>query len=179
MNLFFRLIWLLLTQWRKPRLKFFDLARTDFRVLPSDLDTNLHMNNGVYLSLMDLARTDLVLRTGLFRVVKEKGWYPVVASQKIRYRHSLGPFQKFTIHTRLIGWDERFFFLQQEFRQGPKLCAWAVVKARFMKKSGGGVNPGEFAASVGESATSPELPAWVRQWTDAEDAGWAESVEAK
>ncbi len=32
-------------------------ARTPFRVLPTDLDTLMHVNNGRYLTLMDLAGT--------------------------------------------------------------------------------------------------------------------------
>ena len=39
------------------------------RVCPGDLDTSLHMNNGRYWTLMDLGRTDLMLRSGFWRAV--------------------------------------------------------------------------------------------------------------
>ena len=43
-----------------PRLGHWDVARTKFRVLPTDLDILKHMNNGVYLSIADIGRFDLL-----------------------------------------------------------------------------------------------------------------------
>lgn len=176
MNLFGRILWLLLSFRFRSKTRFFEESEVGFRVWPSDLDTNMHMNNGVYLSIMDLARTDLVLRSGLMKVVKKNGWYPVVASQTIRYRRSLDPFRKFSVRTQLIGWDERFFFIQQKFMLGKEVAALALVKGRFLKKSGGGVYPGEIAQAMGESSTSPTMADWVGQWTTAEDQGWKLTV---
>lgn len=176
MNLFGRILWLLLSFRFRSKTRFFEESEIGFRVWPSDLDTNMHMNNGVYLSIMDLARTDLVLRSGLMKVVKKNGWYPVVASQTIRYRRSLDPFRKFSVRTQLIGWDERFFFIQQKFMLGKEVAALALVKGRFLKTTGGGVYPGEIAQAMGESATSPAMADWVGQWTTAEDQGWKLTV---
>jgi acyl-CoA thioesterase FadM len=176
MNLLGRVLWLLLSFKFRGKVGYFEEVRTGFRVWPSDLDTNLHMNNGVYLSIMDLGRTDLVLRSGLMRVVKERGWYPVVASQAIRYRRSLDPFKRFEVHTRVLGWDDRFFFIQQKFMLAGEVAALAVVKGRFLKKSGGGVNPGDIAVAMGQHALSPELPAWVNEWAASEDAAWKSVV---
>ncbi|MEN0024635.1 MAG: acyl-CoA thioesterase, partial [Microbacterium sp.] len=47
--------------------------------LPSDIDILRHMNNGRYLSLFDLGRWDLLIRTGLFDAMKDRGWYAVVS----------------------------------------------------------------------------------------------------
>ena len=55
MNLYFRLLIRLWMTWIKPRpLGLLDTSELPGRVWPMDLDTNLHMNNGRYLSLMDL-----------------------------------------------------------------------------------------------------------------------------
>ena len=176
MNLLWRFFWFLLTWRKRAPLGFFDEAETPFRVWPTDLDPNWHMNNGVYLSLMDLGRFDLVFRSGFAAALKRERWYPVVASQTIRYRRSLAPFQKFSIRTRLMGWDERFFFIQQKFMLGEEVAALAVVKGRFLKKSGGGVTPSETARIMGQSEVSPQLPEWITKWTEAEDASWKASV---
>jgi len=178
MNLLGRVLWLLLTCKFRPQAKYFDEVKTRFRVWPTDLDTNLHMNNGVYLSIMDLGRTDLGLRTGLLRVMKERGWYPVVASQAIRYRRSLKPWRAFEVHTKVLGWDERFFFIQQKFMLGQEVAALAVVKARLLKNSGGGVNPGDIAVAMGQDSVSPTLPSWVDQWSQSEEVAWKSTVEA-
>jgi len=44
-----------------------DVGRMTFRVVPTDLDVLGHMNNGVYFSLMDLGRIDLMIRTGAWK----------------------------------------------------------------------------------------------------------------
>jgi len=137
---------------------------THFRVLPNDLDALLHVNNGVYLTLMDLGRTDLLLRSDAFHTVRKKGWYPVLAAETIRFKRSLKLFQKFTIRTRVIGWDERSVYLEQQFISKDKLVAKAVVDARFLMKKGGTVTPAELMAFLKIEQSPMELPEWVATW---------------
>lgn len=93
MNLIFRLIRVLLASfWRAP-LALFDESVVRFRVWPNDLDFNLHMSNGRYLSLMDLGRFDLMACQGLARLMLRNRWQPVVAAQTMVYRRALKPFQ--------------------------------------------------------------------------------------
>jgi hypothetical protein len=55
MNLWLRLFWLALALlWRRKLDPRHDVSRLTFRVLPTDLDLNGHMNNGRYLTIMDL-----------------------------------------------------------------------------------------------------------------------------
>ena len=51
MNLFFRLILTVIMAFRGPKLEALDIAETYYRVLPNDLDTNVHMTNARYLSI--------------------------------------------------------------------------------------------------------------------------------
>ena len=66
MNLYLRLFILLIRALFKPRMATLDTSVLHFHVLPNDLDLHRHMNNGRYLSIMDLGRADLMLRTGIF-----------------------------------------------------------------------------------------------------------------
>jgi len=91
MNKLLRLLWLMWRARRAPRLAPTDVSRVPFRVLPNDLDLQKHMNNGVYLSIMDLGRMDLMVRSGVWRELSARGYYPVVVSSTITYRRSLGP----------------------------------------------------------------------------------------
>ncbi|HEY0994656.1 MAG TPA: acyl-CoA thioesterase, partial [Gemmatimonadaceae bacterium] len=125
MNLVFRLAWIALTARFRPRVDLLGPARTRFRVLPTDCDVLLHVNNGVYLSLMDLGRVDLMLRSGLFGELRSRGWYPVVAGLTIQYLASLNPFERFVIDTRIVGWDERSFYVEQRFLRGGAVVAQA------------------------------------------------------
>jgi len=118
MKLYFRLIWLILTQSRRSRSSLLGPVDTGFRVLPNDLDALFHVNNGVYLTLMDLGRTDLLLRSNAFSKIRKKGWYPVLAAETIRFKHSLKLWQRFIIRTRVVGWDERSIYLEQQFMHG-------------------------------------------------------------
>jgi hypothetical protein len=76
-NLLLRTVWLVLTARFRSRCHVLGPVRTPFRVLPTDLDVLRHMNNGVYKSLLDLARTDLMGHAGLSRrTMATKGRIP-------------------------------------------------------------------------------------------------------
>jgi len=94
-----KLLRLLSVMWRARRatpLAPTDVGRVRFRVLPTDLDLQGHMDNGVHLSLMDLGR---------------------------------------------------------------------IIKARFLKKSGGLVPIPELAELFGMDPLNHPLPAWLAEWS--------------
>jgi len=81
MNLWLRLLWLLLTARRRgpvslPR----ESSTLNFRVWPHDLDLSFHLNNGRYLTLMDLGRLDTMVRSGLWREVMRHKWTPIASA---------------------------------------------------------------------------------------------------
>ncbi|MDN6380314.1 MAG: thioesterase family protein, partial [Brevibacterium aurantiacum] len=108
MNLYFRLLVFMIRVRFRSRLSMWDTSHVRFRVNLSDLDVMRHMNNGRYLTLMDLGRMDLMLRSGFWKKVTDQGWYPVIAGQSITYRRSLTLWQKFELSSRVIGHDERW-----------------------------------------------------------------------
>lgn len=109
------------------------------RVLPTDLDFLWHVNNGVYFSFMDFGRMDMIFRNGVFEKSHQNGWYSVVAGEMIKFKKSLKLWDKFQIETKIIGHDEKNFFIQQKFICRGNLMATGLVKARFLKRKGGGV----------------------------------------
>ena len=169
MTLLVRLIWVLLRHKRRSPCDAFGPCSTPFVVLPSDLDVLFHVNNGVYLSILDAARVDLMLRSGFGQLVRRAGYYPVVAAQTIRFRRSLKLFERFRVDTRVLGWDERAFVLEHRFMLGEVLAAEAVVRVRFLKRTGGGVDTGPLLELAGKSgAAAPELPDWIAAWNAAQ-----------
>ncbi len=167
MNLYLRLLLLRLRTPRRPRLGAWDVARTSFRVVPTDLDLLGHVNNGKYLTLMDVARIDLLTRAGVWAALRARGWYPVVAGQTITYRRSLRLGQRFDVVSRAIGIDDRWVYVEQTFCVGEEVYARAVVRSRFLKRSGGSVERAELEELCGPAPVGLELPAWVQDWTDA------------
>ena len=156
MNLIFRLIWVLLAAFRKPAVDILDETRIRLRVLPNDLDTNIHMNNGRYLTIMDLGRMDLTIRSGLWRAMRDNKWYPVVGSAKMTFRRPLDPFQAYELTTQVIGWDDKWIYMEQHFLVGERVHARGVLKALFLK-DGKKVPSTELAHALGHDEASPQI----------------------
>jgi acyl-CoA thioesterase FadM len=168
-NLLLRLIALVVGARRRSRLGPLDESVLEMRVLPTDLDANMHMNNGRYLSIMDLGRFDLTIRNGLLAATLRRGMRPVVGSVMIRYRRSLDPFQRYTLRTRALCWDEKWIYLEQRFERASEVAAIGVVKALFVAKSGP-VPTREVFATIGFAGDSPPMPDVVALWRRSEAA---------
>jgi len=164
MNLLFRLLLLLVTSPFRPRCDPLGPAKKRFIVWPLDLDVLWHVNNGVYLSMLDVARVDLLLRSGYFRILRRHGIYPVVAAETIRFRRSLTLFQVFEVETTILGWDEKGFLIGHRFLRRNELVADAVVRARFLRRRGGTVSTKELLELLGAPGPSPALPPWIDAW---------------
>jgi acyl-CoA thioesterase FadM len=164
MNLLLRLLWLLLTARRRPPAPVLGPCNRAFRVLPNDLDVLLHMNNGRYFSVMDLARVDLMARSALWPQLRARGWYPVVVRETMDFRRSLQVFDRYIVRTSVIAWDDKHILLAQVFVRDEVEVASALVKARFLKKSGGSVAIAELLALAGITQASPVLPESVQAW---------------
>ncbi|MDO5734934.1 MAG: acyl-CoA thioesterase [Propionibacteriaceae bacterium] len=161
MNLFLRLLTLPFLSGRRSGTSPLGPCRTPFRVWPTDLDILRHVNNGVYLSLMDLARVDLLSRAGFSSEIRKRGWYPVVAAETISFRRSLTLFQRFEIVTTVIGWDDKAFYLTQDFVRDGVVVSSAVVRARFLGRGGERVSPQSVMDLVPVPVVQPVLPEWV------------------
>jgi acyl-CoA thioesterase FadM len=137
MNLIIRLLKTLLFFLCRPtRRGILDVSVVRFRVWPNDLDTNLHMNNGRYLTLMDLGRLDLLLHIGAVPHVLKHKWFPVLAATLIRFRRPLNLFQKFEIRTRIVTWDAKWVYLEQTILRKGDLVLQAYLKGVFVGPKG-------------------------------------------
>jgi acyl-CoA thioesterase FadM len=156
MNLIVRLIWVILTAKGRGRMDVTEEGRFALRCWPNDLDTNMHMNNGRYLTIMDLGRLDLIARTGLWPVMRARKWYPVIASAKISFRRSLNVFETFELTTQVIGWDDKWLYIEHRMERGGKVMAQAFVKGLFLGPDGK-VAMEELVGAIGHDGPSPEL----------------------
>lgn len=165
MKHWFRLLYVLISWRSRPGVGIDQVSRLSLRVWPTDLDLYNHVNNGVYLSLMDLGRFDQGLRTGFWQVWNRRGWFPVVVSSTISYRKALLPWQKFTIETKVLGWDDVAFFVEQRFVREDEIYARSILRIRFLKRSKGILAPQEvLEGSGGWPVLQPEPALWIRQW---------------
>src|SRR6478672_13439092 len=113
MHLLLRTLLLLFRSGRRPQSGVWDPVSLPLRVLPTDIDIAMHVNNGMYLSLMDLGRFDLMARSGTWKAMRRRGWTPVVAGETIAFRRSLQLWQQYTIESKIIGLDEKAIYFEQ------------------------------------------------------------------
>ncbi|WP_040594792.1 acyl-CoA thioesterase [Timonella senegalensis] len=176
--------------------RFLDLARTTYlprkpidgftvmdtsitvtRVRPTDIDIYLHVNNAVYLNMMDSARSNFLADCNGMKKLNKKGWYPVVAASSVKYKSSLLLGQKAEISTRVVGWDPRIAYLEQVIRHEGKVVTHAYIAARFLAKSGGKVSSQEILEFLGGPDESPELPADCLAWARATGVYFRENAK--
>ena len=100
----------------------------DLRVWPNDIDFNLHLNNARYLSVMDYGRVHLLARAGLLQLILKERWSPVVGAVWMTYRRSLPLGAEYKLETRLVCWDERWFYMEQTFTGAQGLVAVGWVR---------------------------------------------------
>jgi acyl-CoA thioesterase FadM len=164
-HLIFRtfLIWL---RRGGPRIDIHDIGRIDFRVLPTDLDVLGHMNNGVYLSIMDLGRMDLLQRSGVWSRFAKAGFYPVIANETISFRKSLLPWQRFTVETRVAGYDAKAVYIEQRAAVKGEIYAQAFIRCRFVRKTGGTASLAEIIEVTGADTADLTVPEWVDRWAN-------------
>jgi acyl-CoA thioesterase FadM len=152
----------------------FEVSKLFFRVSPLDLDVNGHMNNGRYLTLMDIGRTDLMIRGGLFGKVMRNGWMPVLSTAKIVFRRELRLFAKFRLESRIVTWDGTIFVMEHRFVTdapgGERIAAVALVRGGlYDRKERRFVTVPEIMALVGLSVEAPEASEEVMAFLNAGD----------
>ena len=133
-----------------------DTSVLSFRVLPNDLDLNMHMNNGRYLSIMDLGRFDIMYRIGLMELILSNRWTPVVGHLHMRYRRPFKLFQRYELHSRIISWDEKWVYIEQSFIYNNKIHAVGLVQGLIRGKQGN-IPSAQLLQLLGIDQQTPEL----------------------
>lgn len=169
MNLYLRLFYLLL--WEIPRNKvrqsLLKTSRYTFRVLPLDIDINAHLTNSRYLALMDLARTKMLSDAGVFKAIIKKRWLPVLGSTEVTFLKDIKPWQRCTIESKIICWDEKYFYIEQRFVSGDKVHAIANVRGLFVHRRKPVSSEELMALAENEQGVlSPDMPEHIVHWNE-------------
>lgn len=134
---------------------------------PWDLDPWIELNNGRTLTLFDLGRIPMVARSGLVPALRAKGWGMTVAGNTTRYRRRIRMLDRFTMISRVIGWDSRFIYMEQSMWKGSECCNHMLLRAAITSAQGI-VPPARVNEAMGRSGDSPALPDWVHAWIAAD-----------
>ena len=148
-----------------PRLGMLEEDCLRLRVWPNDIDLNLHMNNARYLSWMDYGRMHLLARTGLLEHILRRRWTPMVGAVWVTYRRSLGLMARFTLTSRLVCWDERWFYLEQTFEGREGLAAVGWVKG-VLRGPEGNLEPQKVLERRAPERAGPPIPDAIAAWNE-------------
>jgi acyl-CoA thioesterase FadM len=80
-------------------------SRLSFRCLPSDVDTNLHLNNARYMMLADIGRIDIFLRAGLIGLARKRGWAPMMGGLQAVYLREIRLWKRFEVVSTVETWE--------------------------------------------------------------------------
>ena len=168
MNLYLRLLLTIIKALRAPKVLPGETVELELRVWPNDLDLNGHMNNGRYLTIVDLALATVFIRSGFPRLCFRSGWRPMGGGSVAYFRRALTVFQRFTLRFSLVAWDEYWNYFRFEFVREGELCATGFVKGAAASRKGGLVRNAEIYGALGYHDASPAIPADLQAWIDAD-----------
>ncbi len=163
MHLIFRTMLQLFLSGKRSHLEIWGAGSVNLRVLPTDIDIAMHMNNGMYFSVFDLGRFDLMVRSGVWRLMRRRGWSPVAAGETISFRRSLQLGQRYAVETRIIGLDERAIYFEQRAVADGEIYARAFIATRLVSSSGP-VSNAEILEAFGAPPADLVLPEWIHEW---------------
>lgn len=165
---FVRMAWQLWKHRGAPRLGLTGCHVSHHICLPWDIDLWKELNNGRTLTLYDLGRIPLAVRTGLARALRDHGWGLTVAGVSVRYRRRIRLFERVQMRSRTLCWDNRFLYLEQSMWKRDGECANHALYRAAVTGPDGIVPPAQVAAALGVDDPSPDTPAWVAAWIEAD-----------
>lgn len=131
------------------------------------MDIWLELNNGRALTLFDLGRLVLAKRLGFLPLLKKHGWLLTIAGSSVRYRQRVRIFDKLTMTSRCIGWDDKFIYMEHAMWKGDACTSHVLVRMAVTDKNGL-MRPEKPIAALGRDTPHRPLPDWAAAWASAD-----------
>ncbi|KAJ3414609.1 hypothetical protein HDV05_006250 [Chytridiales sp. JEL 0842] len=101
------------------------------RVTVDDMDWNMHMNNSSYNLHLDFARTDHIVSS--FGFLTAANYRFANGGVSMFFRREILPFQAYEIRSRLLSFDNKWFYVEHRFvtrdkKKGEVLMALGISK---------------------------------------------------
>ncbi len=81
-------------------------SRLTFRCLPTDIDSNFHLNNARYMMMADVGRIDIFLRAGLLGLARKNGWAPMMGGLQTVYVREIRLWKRFEVVSTVETWED-------------------------------------------------------------------------
>ena len=134
-----------------------------FWVVPFfDTDVKLLFTH-TYNQYMALARWNLVFNSEFRTGALKRGWVPVTTKETIQYKRSIKAFERVTITTKLLFWNERRFYHRHVFSVKGEVRAVCLLEG-MLRGPKGHLKPSEAFEKLGAKLKSPPIPKEIETW---------------
>lgn len=94
----------------------FSYNRIDTHCSPMECDLYMHKNNATYFTDLDVSRGDLMCKIFQQLFLGSKQWpYIPVANVFTTYFRDIKPFERYSVTSRILCWDEKWIYVLSEF----------------------------------------------------------------
>ncbi|GAB1865854.1 Protein THEM6 [Camponotus japonicus] len=124
-----------------------------------------HMNNARYLRELDFARFHFYDRLGIYAAVLKRKGGAVQGACTIRYRRAIPIFTLYKITTKLIYWEDKHFYVEQQFINLTNNFIHAVVLSR-QTVTGLKVPVDDLIAEIEPETRKPEPTKELQLWLE-------------
>lgn len=139
-----------------------DLTLTFWAIPFFDTDLS-RLFTQTYNQYMGLARWNLVFNSEFRTAALKKGWVPVTTKETIKYKKSIRAFQKVTLTTRLLFWNEKRFYHEHVFSVKGEVKAICFLEG-LLRSPKGILKPNEAFSELGVDLISPKIPDDIKGW---------------
>jgi acyl-CoA thioesterase FadM len=154
MTRFLRIIISILRALFRANLAPLDESVVHLRVWPHEADwSNVHQ--AIYPLYMELGRWDVAIRSGLGRWMLTQRCAGILGGQMIRYHRPLKRFQAFELRTRVLGWDEKWFYMEHRLDSHGRTMTVGYVQLMFLNPQGKRIEPATAILASGGDKNSP------------------------
>lgn len=107
--------------------------RGEYRVWPTEAELSV-VENARYGYFLVLERFRFVFGSVMWKICMKRGWTAVMGTQIYKVKRPLHRWQKFSIITKSLSWDDKWFYFEQRIESSGKLICSAVVSCIFIAR---------------------------------------------
>lgn len=113
----------------RPGLAIHETSYRTFHVWLTDIDASI-MNHASMLTVFESGRIDFMVRTGFFKLARQKKWFFPSTSISVQFFRPLKLFQKAMLLTRVFHVTDYFIYTEQKIIKDGKDIALCIVKSK-------------------------------------------------
>lgn len=118
----------------------------------------MHMTNSRYLSIGDLGRLNLLVRTGLRRTLHQQNWTLEICGQTRTITRMLKAPQAFNMTCQIAGWTDDYLAFHHTFERRDKIHAEISMLMRIVDSDNLAIPPQDLIDLLSAGLASPKLP---------------------